>query len=119
MYLELIDESTGDEVAEVIYSDATHEVTISVFRPELPLRVVEVGLSNDRRRAGRAVGFVDGSHRRCRSFSKRNSALGQTNDAETGLIKRSSQPPVAPCHSAQELSGSPSPRFGGGSASSR
>jgi hypothetical protein len=41
MYLELIDESTGDEVAEVFYSDATHEMTISVFRPELPLRVVE------------------------------------------------------------------------------
>jgi hypothetical protein len=41
MYLELIDQSTGDEVAEVFYSDATHEMTISVFRPELPLRVVE------------------------------------------------------------------------------
>lgn len=41
MYLELIEESTGDEVAEVFYSDATHEMTISVFRPELPLRVVE------------------------------------------------------------------------------
>ena len=41
MYLELIDESTGDEVAEVFYSDVTHEMTISVFQPELPLRVVE------------------------------------------------------------------------------
>jgi len=42
MYLELIDESTGDEVAEVFYSDTTHEMTISVFKPELPLRVVEL-----------------------------------------------------------------------------
>lgn len=41
MYLELIDQSTGDEVAEVFYSDATHEMTISVFKPELPLRVLE------------------------------------------------------------------------------
>jgi hypothetical protein len=41
MYLELIDESTGDEVAEVFYSDTTHEMTISIFKQELPLRVVE------------------------------------------------------------------------------
>lgn len=41
MYLELIDQSTGDEVAEVFYFDATHEMKISVFQPELPLRVVE------------------------------------------------------------------------------
>ena len=41
MYLELIDQSTGDEVAEVFYSDATHEMSISVFQPELPLRAVE------------------------------------------------------------------------------
>ncbi len=42
MYLELIDESTGDEVAEVFYSDTTHEMSVSVFKPELPLRVVEL-----------------------------------------------------------------------------
>ena len=41
MYLELIDESTGDEVAEVFYSDSTHKMTISVFQPELPLGIVE------------------------------------------------------------------------------
>ncbi|GAB4211010.1 MAG: hypothetical protein OHK0012_02700 [Synechococcales cyanobacterium] len=41
MYLELIDESTGDEVAEVFYSDATREMVISIFKPELPLPVVE------------------------------------------------------------------------------
>ena len=28
MFLELIDEGTGDEVAEVFYSDVTHEMTI-------------------------------------------------------------------------------------------
>jgi hypothetical protein len=42
MYLELIDESTGDEVAEVFYSDVTHEMSVSVFKPELPLPVVEL-----------------------------------------------------------------------------
>jgi hypothetical protein len=42
MYLELIDESSGDEVGEVFYSDFTHEMTISVFQPELPLHVVEL-----------------------------------------------------------------------------
>jgi hypothetical protein len=42
MFLELIDESTGDAVAEVFYSDATHEMAVSVFKPELPLRIVEL-----------------------------------------------------------------------------
>ena len=42
MFLELIDESTGDEVAEVFYSDVTHKMTISVFQRELPLEVIEV-----------------------------------------------------------------------------
>ena len=41
MYLELIEQSTGDEVAEILHSDATHEMKISIFRPELPLQVVE------------------------------------------------------------------------------
>lgn len=42
MYLELIDDETGDEVAEVFYSDVTHEMTITVFRWDLPLRAVEL-----------------------------------------------------------------------------
>lgn len=42
MFLELIDTTTGDAVAEVFYSDATQEMTISVFRPELPLQIVEL-----------------------------------------------------------------------------
>jgi hypothetical protein len=42
MYLELIDESTGDEVAEVFCSDSTNKMTISVFQPELPLDIVEL-----------------------------------------------------------------------------
>lgn len=42
MYLELIDEATGVGVAEVFYSDATHAMTISAFRAELPLQVVEL-----------------------------------------------------------------------------
>jgi hypothetical protein len=49
MYLELIDESSGDEVAEVFYSDVRNEWTVSVFKPELPLRVVEALIERARR----------------------------------------------------------------------
>ncbi|MBU1192106.1 MAG: hypothetical protein KKE76_10355 [Gammaproteobacteria bacterium] len=42
MYLELVDENTGDLVAEVFYSDTTHMMTISIFQQELPLHVVEI-----------------------------------------------------------------------------
>lgn len=42
MYLELIEESTGNEAAEVFYSDATQKMTVSVFQQELPLHVVEL-----------------------------------------------------------------------------
>lgn len=42
MYLELINERTGDEVAEVFYSDTTHQMTVSVFQQELPLPVIEL-----------------------------------------------------------------------------
>jgi hypothetical protein len=42
MYLELIEDSTGDEVAEIFYSDATHKMTVSVFQSELPLDVIEL-----------------------------------------------------------------------------
>jgi len=49
MYLELIDESTGDEVAEIFYSDTTHNMTISVFQPNLPLAVVELLIERAKR----------------------------------------------------------------------
>jgi hypothetical protein len=42
MFLELIDKESGDEVAEVFYSDVTHQMTISLFQPTLPLHVVEL-----------------------------------------------------------------------------
>ena len=42
MFLELIDVHTGDEIAEVFYSDATHQMTVSVFHQELPLPVIEL-----------------------------------------------------------------------------
>jgi hypothetical protein len=49
MFLELIDESTGDEVAEVFYSDITHEMNVSVFKPELPLWIVELLIETAKR----------------------------------------------------------------------
>lgn len=42
MILELIDERTGDEVAEVFSANATLMMTVSVFQQELPLHVVEL-----------------------------------------------------------------------------
>jgi len=41
MYLELVVQTTDDEVAEVFYSDVDGKMTISVFQPEMPLPVIE------------------------------------------------------------------------------
>lgn len=41
MFLELIDQLTGDTIAEVFYSDATGVMLISVFQPEIPLEPIE------------------------------------------------------------------------------
>jgi hypothetical protein len=41
-FLDLVDENTGNEVAEVFYSDTTHQMTLSVFRQGLPLHIVEL-----------------------------------------------------------------------------
>ncbi len=41
MFLELLAQNSSDVVAEVFYSDVTHLMTLSTFRPELPLEVVE------------------------------------------------------------------------------
>jgi hypothetical protein len=41
MFLELIDAESGDEVAEVFYSDQTKKMRISVYASELPLEAVE------------------------------------------------------------------------------
>ena len=49
MYLELIDEETGDEVAEVFFSDATRQMTVSVYRAELPLDLVELLIDRAKR----------------------------------------------------------------------
>jgi hypothetical protein len=50
MYLELIDQETGDEVAEVFYSDQSHRMTVSVFRPDLPIEAVEALIEEAKRR---------------------------------------------------------------------
>jgi hypothetical protein len=42
MFLELSDQRSGEIIAEVFYSDVTHEMVISVFRPQLPTRIVEM-----------------------------------------------------------------------------
>lgn len=41
MALVLVDEKTGLWVAEVFYSDVTHEMTLSTFQAALPLSVLE------------------------------------------------------------------------------
>jgi hypothetical protein len=42
MYLELIEEITGDEIGEVFYSDESNSMTVSLFKPALPIGVVEL-----------------------------------------------------------------------------
>ena len=41
MYLELIVAASGDEVAEVFYSDETRKMQISIYKQNLPLEVIE------------------------------------------------------------------------------
>ena len=41
MYLELIEAASGDEVAEVFYSDETRKMQISIYKQDLPLEVIE------------------------------------------------------------------------------
>jgi hypothetical protein len=41
MFLELIDERTGEEIAEVFHSDANGEMTVSCYRQGLPLDLLE------------------------------------------------------------------------------
>lgn len=41
MYLELIDSASGDEVAEVFYSDESAKMQITIFQQDLPLEVVD------------------------------------------------------------------------------
>jgi len=41
MYLELIDSETRNEFAAIFYSDDTHKMTLSLFRKDIPLEVIE------------------------------------------------------------------------------
>jgi hypothetical protein len=41
MYLELIEAVSGDEVAEVFYSDETRKMQISIYKQDLPREVIE------------------------------------------------------------------------------
>jgi hypothetical protein len=41
MYLELIEQETGDEIADVFYSDETEGMQITLYKPDLPLELVE------------------------------------------------------------------------------
>jgi hypothetical protein len=41
MYLELVDCVSGDEVAEVFYSDESSKMKITLFRQDVPVEVVE------------------------------------------------------------------------------
>ena len=40
-YLELIELESGDEVAEVFYADEEKKMTISIFKGDMPLEVIE------------------------------------------------------------------------------
>jgi hypothetical protein len=40
-YLELIDLESGDEVAEVFFADEEEKMSISVYKPDMPVDVIE------------------------------------------------------------------------------
>lgn len=41
MVLELIETETGDETAEIFYSDQTSKMTISIFKSDIPVEVID------------------------------------------------------------------------------
>ena len=41
LYLELTQESSGDVVAEIFYADGENRMSISLYRSDMPLEVVE------------------------------------------------------------------------------
>lgn len=46
MYLELSEKESKNIIAEVFYSDRTHDFSLSCFRPDIPLALIE-SLIND------------------------------------------------------------------------
>jgi hypothetical protein len=50
MYLELIEDETDDEVAEIFYSDQTGKMTVSVFKSTMPIEVVDLFLAEAKER---------------------------------------------------------------------
>ncbi|RVU39204.1 hypothetical protein EOI86_08135 [Hwanghaeella grinnelliae] len=51
MYLELGSGSDGaNTIAEIFYSDITHEMTVTLYKPDLPLEVLEWAISEARDR---------------------------------------------------------------------
>jgi hypothetical protein len=46
MYLELSEKESKKIVAEVFYSDGTHDFSLSCFQPDIPMRLIE-SLIND------------------------------------------------------------------------
>ena len=49
VYIELIEHSTGDEVAEIFYAAETREMTITIFKNDLPLEAVEMLIDRAKR----------------------------------------------------------------------
>jgi hypothetical protein len=50
MYLEIAETSAGPEIVEIFYSDQTHEMTVTTYRPDVPLEVVEWAIAKARER---------------------------------------------------------------------
>jgi hypothetical protein len=49
LYLELIEPETDDEIAEVFYADEEEKMTISVYKQDIPLEVIEAFISKAKR----------------------------------------------------------------------
>ncbi|MGI9383858.1 MAG: hypothetical protein ACR2PO_11950 [Methyloligellaceae bacterium] len=46
MYIEVSDEPKGtNALIEIFYSDVTHEMTMTLFKPDIPIEVIEWAIS--------------------------------------------------------------------------
>ena len=60
MYVEVNDGANGtDEIIEIFYSDVTHKMSVTLYRSDIPLEVVEWAISIARERLPVNMGATD------------------------------------------------------------
>ena len=60
MYLEVSEQASGsDVIIEIFYSDLDHQMSVTLFKPDVPLEVVEWAISMARQRLPVRSDLVD------------------------------------------------------------